>query len=404
MLVRRLLLRVSWILAILGAFACQGRVSDNGDAGTEDEGANVDLSCLQRDPTLNDNERQLVRLPADSWFEVPDSKLYDICKSVSAHGDGIYLVQGCRAIVSAWGGGAYDPIHRKMLIWGGGHNDYGGNELYAFDVPSLRWERLTDPSPPPFNQDPLRDGKPVSRHTYDGLQYLTQANKFFAWGGARSTDGGGTRLAWVFDLETKTWENRRPTGSFQTGSAYSWATAYDPATQKVFLHAQSGFNSYDYVQNEWKKILDFGYPPYTRKYDGWGDRRALVDTRRGFFISMGGGSKTLIYDIAQARVVSDDPEWAMTGMGGLEQAPGPGADYDVKADALVAWIGGGPYVLEMAASPKAWQRKSGLGSPVASAGRTFGRWRYIAKLNVFILVSDATANVTFYKHTAGCGA
>jgi hypothetical protein len=34
---------------------------------------------------------------------------------------------------------------------------------------------------------------------------------------------------------------------------------------------------------------------------------------------------------------------------------------------------------------------------------TYGRWRYIARLNVFVLVNSVDDDVRFYKHTAGCG-
>jgi len=106
----------------------------------------------------------------------------EVCAPPEFH---VHGFQGCGAIVGAWGGGAYDSVHRKMLIWGGGHETYYGNEVYAFDIPSGRWERLNDPSAGPFDQDPLADGKPVSRHAFDGLQYITHANRFFGYGGAQ---------------------------------------------------------------------------------------------------------------------------------------------------------------------------------------------------------------------------
>jgi hypothetical protein len=36
--------------------------------------------------------------------------------------------------MAAWGGGAHDTKRDRLIVWGGGHGDYGGNELYAFDV------------------------------------------------------------------------------------------------------------------------------------------------------------------------------------------------------------------------------------------------------------------------------
>ncbi|MEJ7669969.1 MAG: hypothetical protein WKH97_14820 [Casimicrobiaceae bacterium] len=34
----------------------------------------------------------------------------------------------------------------------------------------------------------MNDGKPVSRHAFDGLQYITHANRFFGYDGARAKD------------------------------------------------------------------------------------------------------------------------------------------------------------------------------------------------------------------------
>ncbi|MBK8480052.1 MAG: hypothetical protein IPL40_02585 [Proteobacteria bacterium] len=380
------------------------RAAQDAAGAGADASATVDLTCLDADPTLTAHERAMIQLPADSWATAPNTALFDLCRAAATYGDGVYLVGGCANVVGAWGGGAYDPIHRKMLLWGGGHNDYGGNELYAFDLPSWTWEQLTEPSRPPFNEDPLADGQPVSRHTYDGLQYLTHANRFFAAGGSRSTDGAGTRLTWTFELATKIWTNQEPSGSFLASSPYSWATAYDPTTRLLFLHAQAGLNSYDFATNTWTQLINFGFPPYTGKYDGWGSRRGLVDTKRGLFVTLGGGSQMLVYDLAQGKVASLDAAWTVTGGAALEAAPAPGADYDPQADALVAWIGGAPYVLELKATPRAWVRTSAANAPLAQvATGTFGRWRYLAKYNVFLLINDARGDVVFYKHTAGCG-
>jgi len=49
--------------------------------------------------------------------------------------------------MTAWSGGAFDTTRDRLVVWGGGHADYPGNELYVFDLGTLRWQRLTDPSP-----------------------------------------------------------------------------------------------------------------------------------------------------------------------------------------------------------------------------------------------------------------
>ena len=70
-----------------------------------------------------------------------------------------------------------------------------GYVLYAFDLREGRWSRLTDPTSVPdasvLNQDPMPDGSPISRHTYDGVEYLTHLDALFGHGGSRARDGSG---------------------------------------------------------------------------------------------------------------------------------------------------------------------------------------------------------------------
>ena len=39
----------------------------------------------------------------------------------------------CRMVIGAWSSGVADTVQDKLFIWGGGHVDYGGNEIYALD-------------------------------------------------------------------------------------------------------------------------------------------------------------------------------------------------------------------------------------------------------------------------------
>src|SRR5262245_42471120 len=74
------------------------------------------------------------------WVEVPGSRLRDVAPP-SPGGN-------VSKMIDAWSGGALDPQRGWLLVWGGGHSDYAGNELYAFDVNTLAWNRLTNPSAP----------------------------------------------------------------------------------------------------------------------------------------------------------------------------------------------------------------------------------------------------------------
>jgi hypothetical protein len=408
--------------------ATASATSPDGSSGDDDDDASSDdaadsgttgspLPCGE-DPSLTANEQMLVDMPADSWTSVPASDLMAICGPVADEFPGVRLVVGCSAIVSAWGGGAWDPLHRKMIVWGGGHADYGGNEVYAFDVASFAWERLTDPTLPPFNVDPLADGNPVSRHTYSGLTWIDSPPRFFAIGGAMAESGNGTNVTWMFDVDTATWTNAAPPEPPPVG--YSHSTAYDAANGTVLLRVAQSLWSYDIAGNAWNKLMDYGFAPYWPDFERGGDKSGVVDPTRGIFWSFGSGDH-LVYDIAANELVHTEwvttgggdwdnseqlegyPEqWFMTGGGDIIDAKAPGVDYDSKADAIVAWNGGGPYALDLAS--KAWTVMSADGAPAEAVGNgTYGRWRYASAYNVFVLVNRAEENVYFYKHTAGCG-
>jgi hypothetical protein len=88
------------------------------------------------------------------------------------------------AVLGAWNGGAFAAGYGTsgaLIIAGGGHTDYYGNEVYAFDLASRRWQRLTNPyaSPSfPIADGIWPDGTPSVSHTYDQVDYHPGTNSF----------------------------------------------------------------------------------------------------------------------------------------------------------------------------------------------------------------------------------
>ena len=391
-------------------------------ASTEEPDAGV--PCVGCPPCIGGDaptefEQTLLDLPPERWFQAPGSSMRAVCVPDAS---GVRGVVGCPAVISAWSGGAYDPVRRRMLIWGGGHNDYWGNEIYGFDLRTGSWSRVTEPSLIPdgtpsadfLNQDPLPDGQPVSRHSYDGVEFLADLDRLWAHGGSRASDGGGTSATWVFDAAGG-W-SQRAAGV----GGYSLATAYDPASRQVLVNASESLHVYDVDGDVWTALPGWGYPPLWPRYGG-GDRTGVVDPRRGLYWTVGSGN-ILVWDIAGANAVTDDwvtvgggaysnaervgayPEQVFeSGGGDIYNVTAPGIDYDRAVDALVAWPNAGaPYALDL--QSKVWTPGSAIEAPVsANFSGTFGRWRYLEAYNVFLLVNSVDENVYFYKHTAGCG-
>lgn len=110
------------------------------------------------------------------WYEVPNTRVEDLAPSPPPEGeiDGIF---------KGWGGAAYDTARDRLYVWGGGHANYAGNEVYGFDMKELYWSRLTDPSPYPASGVLHADGAPMARHTYDTLAYLPTIDRMIVPGG-----------------------------------------------------------------------------------------------------------------------------------------------------------------------------------------------------------------------------
>lgn len=361
-------------------------------------------------------EQSLINMPANTWREIADSRLVDVCAPPSF---GVSATMGCAGITEAWGGGAYGRGPRKMFVWGGGHTDYWGNEVYAFDLQRGQWQRLTDPTPGPTvsasGKDPLPDGRPNSRHTYDGLQFIERLGKLFALGGSISPGGGGTSVTWLFDPTNLTWQYA---GGGQGPGGYGLTSAYDPASGAVFLRSTKALWRYQPENGTWAQLAGFDVVPLWPRYEVGGGKRGAIDTKRSLFWSVG-DNDFLVWDIANQKLVSE--QWVTSGGGAYSNerrlkaypaqvlnsgggaifdATAPGFDYDTKADQFVAWKGGAPYILDLAT--KTWKTGSAVGAPKAQARNgTYGRWRYLPEYNVFMLVNSATSNVFFYKNTPG---
>jgi len=73
-------------------------------------------------------------MPANSWYTVPNSKLHgDPAEALESEFPDIWQGNGRGSDGRfAWSGGALDTKRDRLVIWGGGHADYYGNELYAF--------------------------------------------------------------------------------------------------------------------------------------------------------------------------------------------------------------------------------------------------------------------------------
>jgi hypothetical protein len=99
-------------------------------------------------------------------------------------------------IISAWSGFAWDSNRGNLMLYGGGHANYRGNEVYLWRGATQMWERASLPSE--MRQDANgnwnaidgADAAPASAHTYDNTLFFPVIDRLVVVGGAADSNGG----------------------------------------------------------------------------------------------------------------------------------------------------------------------------------------------------------------------
>jgi len=167
-------------------------VSD-GEGGTDT--ANVAITVR---PAPSDALRgRIADAPEGSWLKVNVNRYEDVWTPTAqlAKVNGVPLGTP-RKIIAAWSSMAWDSNRHQLIIWGGGHANYAGNDVYRFDAADLRWHRASLPSAVQAPFDDRRyftaDGAmnaPISAHTYDNQEFLPLIDRFITFGGASYNTG-----------------------------------------------------------------------------------------------------------------------------------------------------------------------------------------------------------------------
>ena len=177
-----------------------------------------------RDPHLNPPHtmkerlrRALGREPACAW-----------------HG-----TMGLRAITEAWNSAAYASRHGasgSMIVFGGGHNDYFGSDVHAFDLASREWRRISDGYTVGRDHQygagafypgaVYPDGSPLPPHTYDYVQYDPSGNNYLLLKGQAELGPRvkAVAIAHQFNLDTLSWRHgpQHPAAILNAGGWTTW--------------------------------------------------------------------------------------------------------------------------------------------------------------------------------------
>jgi hypothetical protein len=375
-----------------------GASSGNGAAGptsaaTQGSGGNSVASSGSGGGATSSGTGGGVPIPvrAGEWFEVVDSHMDAVKHNVD--GPNMWDVT---CVISCWCGGAYDSKRDRLVVWGGGHGQYSGNELYAFNMDTLAWERLTDPSNPPGVDVPYApDGNPTSRHSYNYLQYLPATDRFYSLGGAAFYPGGqtGTDNVDAFNFDTSTWEtNLSSVPSGAHGYAFSAVDASTGHAYQQGPYSSGAMARYDAPANVWTPIAVSGASYINSGFTA----TAAFDPKRQKMVAVGDG--ITMWDISGSSAVATNP--TTSGDNSIETEGAVGLDYDPVTETFIAWAGG-PTIYSLNIDTMEWTTNAPTGPDPGSesVNHTYGRFRYVPSKNVFVVVNASDRNVFIYKHT-----
>ena len=363
----------------------------------------------RRDPAAKDETARTAARPQPPgtlpeiapghWYEIPNSHLRAVAPKagpIPARFKDRDYHRRLAGLMLEYNGGGYDTKRDCLMVWGGGRVSYTGNEVYRFCLGTLRWERVTEPSS--FDavangrawrdgDVKMPDGTPVTAHTFDGIAYLPNVDKFLVFG-AFTFESGKSAAEWLFDPAARTWTRL----DLKDDNLIS---VYDPVTGHVFLRNNHRMVEFDPVAGT----------SITRVSGSWNwphHRTAAIDPVRHLLVAVGEG-QVLAYDLKNPKTRWDDDTTERLTSGDTDgiAGNGPGFEWDPKIDKFVAWKGGGDvYTLD----PTTWvwtkippAPGNAVVPPEGDPNGTYGRFRYIPSKDLFIVVDSVDEDVYLYR-------
>jgi hypothetical protein len=290
--------------------------------------------------------------------------------------------------IMAYSGGVFDSEHDVILIFGGGHADYWGNEVCAFDVATLKWKKMYEPDAEArYTNDnidhvngKLKDSdKPYTRHSYQMLAFVPTAKRMFVWSGCGPGWGKiaptcvAPKDAWYYDYSANKWEQLATGGP----SGYGGGTCYDPKRDVVWALEGTSWPplwQFDVKTSKWSK-----HP--LKPESAAGAHLDLIYNAKRDVILAGVTEGKLSYLINPATFAvekADTSDYKPAGYGGLTMLP--------EHDAAIS-LTGDPTLGVFNFDTKRWSKLDGPdGGPKMLGYAVYGRlwWSPIDKVVLFV--------------------
>ncbi len=354
----------------------------------------------------NANAGPFDSLAPGHWYEIPNSRMssVDPCPSGNCSYSGNTKQS---AVIDAWNSGVLDTKRSRLIVWGGGHHDYGGNEVYAFDLAAQKWAVIVPPSAS-VQEDVCyySDGRPAARHTNGGLQYSAVLDALVSVTGSSTWGSGNTGCkSDALLLSTLTW--KKLAASPWSNPLERGTTAVDPSTGLIYSVGDFYDTAvYNPAADQWVEVDQQCGVGLGVTLDVDPTRRLMVTAGRlpgaGH---CGQGSGVKAWDLTNIQAGGSFK--STSGDKAVEGTKAPGFSFDPVSRKFVAWIGGA-HVYTLDPANWTWQKVNAASgntvTPTApNANGTYGRFRYVPAHNVFVLVNRTSDNVFVYRLSAGTG-
>ncbi len=310
---------------------------------------------------------------------------------------------GKRGIL-AYSGGALKDSGSELLIAGGGHADYAGNEVFSIkladDSPS--WNRRRDPSPAPAIQSVgvshYPDGRPASRHTYWSLHVNNSRNLLMFVGApalwSQAGYGAPSNAFDAFDLASNDY---LPAGTLPASAGLGLVAqgiVRDPQ-DNVYAHDYSSGNLYRWSNSttQWSNLGSIGPAEYETPY--------AYDSRRNRIFRVPTGSVPSIVVSVSGSVQTSRVD--MTGPAAASIRGRGSLAYDPINDAFWFWKRNDNALYKIAAGNFYAEVQPVTGTPpnntITAGGNhyTYGRFTYAPELRGLVFMRDESQDLYFIR-------
>ena len=347
------------------------------------------------------------------WSVVSQNTINDIdlCPDNNCTYTGI---EGVSAVIDDWNGGAFASGYGTLgglVVWGGGHKGYYGNEVIVFSLDTQKWELASSPVTDPvcdYTYDELQDGSPCSMHTYDYVDYHPGSNSFVLLGSASPHDKGtgGKSFPHMFSFDSNTW---RRGNTHTMGDLTGASSAYDPKRDVFWL-----IPAYNKYLSKFDPNANGGAGQWT-KYSQFNieiDAVTAVDPDHDLLVTAGnlGTNGIFVHDLSNPD--ADGIRVTTSGDKTMENSKAFGFEWDPTSKKFVSWSGGtslytltppsGDWKTEAWVWDKITPASDNSVNPGApNSNNTYSRFRYVPSLNAFIVINGVDKPVYMFKLTDG---